>query len=193
MNSFYIRHMPLGEIVRRARPFFEKAESKLVGRSDEWFSSVIEAVRGEVYLLSELPKAAELFLDSTPALEAEAKEFLQNPASLPVVESLVNELKSSTEELLASELDGLMKKIAASTGVKGKGLFMPVRAVITGKTHGPELKQIAKQRSLFGRRTGNVRAASRSSRANICGSSDRPKARLGRKENSRAKPQSNPP
>lgn len=179
MNSFYIRHLPLPEIVRRARPFFQVADSsgdaqwgvasantestgadsakgndaagglkrhgagsKFVGRSDEWFASVIEVLRGEVQLLSDLPRAAELFLDSTPALEAEAKGFLENPASRPVVDALVAELSSSAQDLLAPEVEALMKKIAASTGVKGKLLFMPVRAVITGKTHGPELKQI---------------------------------------------------
>lgn len=150
MNSFYIRHMPLAEIVRRARPFFEKAESKLAGRSEEWFTSVIEAVRGEVHLLSELPRAAELFLDSTPELEVEAKEFLVNPMSRPVVDALVVELSNSTQALLAAEVEALMKKITVTTGVKGKGLFMPVRAVITGKTHGPELKQIL---PLLGRET----------------------------------------
>jgi nondiscriminating glutamyl-tRNA synthetase len=150
MNSFYIKHMPLAEIVLRARPFFEAAGSKLVGRSEEWFTSVIEIVRGEVQLLSELPQAAELFLDSTPTLEVEAKGFLDSPTSKPVVEALVAELSSSTQDLLSSEVEALMKKITASTGVKGKALFMPVRAVITGKTHGPELKQIL---PLLGRET----------------------------------------
>ncbi|MEO7162019.1 MAG: hypothetical protein ABI041_03785, partial [Bdellovibrionia bacterium] len=129
-------------IVRRARPYFETAGSKFVGRSDDWFTSVIEAIRGEVQLLSELPRAAELFLDSTPELEVEAKGFLENPISRPVVDALVSELSNSKQELLAPEVEALMKKIAASTGVKGKALFMPVRAVITGKTHGPELKLI---------------------------------------------------
>lgn len=142
MNSYYIRHMPVAEIARRSREFFEKAGSKLTGFSNEWFEGVIEAVRGEVTVLSELPRAAELFLESTPTLEAEAKAILADPASVKVVEELEKELKTGSGNLSVADVEALPKKIGAAAGVKGKALFMPMRAAITGKTHGPELKQI---------------------------------------------------
>lgn len=142
MNSYYIHHMPLPEIANRAKVFFEKAGSKWVGRSDSWFESVIGAVRTEVALLSELPQAAELFLESTPNLESDAKAILQDPASQKIIDSLVTELSSVKGDLSVSDVDALPKKIAALTGIKGKALFMPMRAVITGKTHGPELKLV---------------------------------------------------
>jgi nondiscriminating glutamyl-tRNA synthetase len=150
MNSFYLRHLPAAELIKRARPFFNQAGSKFTGRSDEWLTAVLDAVKGEVYLLSELPRAAELFLDATPELESEAKRFLVEPSSRPVIESLIFELSNSSQDLPVPEVEALMKKVAVSAGVKGKALFMPVRAVITGKTHGPELKQIL---PLLGRET----------------------------------------
>jgi Glutamyl- and glutaminyl-tRNA synthetases len=33
-------------------------------------------------------------------------------------------------------------KISNKTGFKGKELFMPLRLVLTGKSHGPELKYL---------------------------------------------------
>jgi nondiscriminating glutamyl-tRNA synthetase len=142
MNSYYILHMPIAELARRARPFFDLAGSKLVGYSDQWFENVLEAVRGEVNLLSELPKAAELFLEASPTMDFEAKSALTGPLARQIVESLILELTSGTGELSVADVEALPKKIAATTGAKGKALFMPMRAVITGKTHGPELKQI---------------------------------------------------
>ncbi len=35
-----------------------------------------------------------------------------------------------------------MKLIGEETGTKGKGLFMPIRASITGQFSGPELDQV---------------------------------------------------
>ena len=54
----------------------------------------------------------------------------------------MSELETQTEALSIADVDALPKKIAASTGIKGKALFMPMRAVITGRTHGPELKKV---------------------------------------------------
>jgi nondiscriminating glutamyl-tRNA synthetase len=35
-----------------------------------------------------------------------------------------------------------MKNVKEKTGAKGKELFMPVRAALTGKNHGPELDKV---------------------------------------------------
>ena len=35
-----------------------------------------------------------------------------------------------------------MKRVQKDTGVKGKNLYMPVRAALTGNVHGPELSNI---------------------------------------------------
>ena len=58
MNSFYIKSLPVEEIAKRARPYFEKS-GLLSGRSEGWYLSVVSALRGDVNLLSELPSAAE--------------------------------------------------------------------------------------------------------------------------------------
>ena len=36
--------------------------------------------------------------------------------------------------------DNWTKSISAKTGLTGKGLFMPLRLILTGKDKGPELK-----------------------------------------------------
>jgi nondiscriminating glutamyl-tRNA synthetase len=142
MNAYYIYHMPTAEIAKRARPFFEKAGSKLTEHSQQWFENVIDAVKGDVFVLSDFPQAAELFLGATPVLETEAKTILNEPTAKQIVGQLISELESGKGDLSVADIEALPKKIAASTGIKGKALFMPMRAAITGKTHGPELKQI---------------------------------------------------
>ena len=64
------------------------------------------------------------------------------------------QLKGASNELfeaLASHIveqgiDGFsasMKEVGKAVGVKGKGLFMPIRSAISGETHGPEMQRIA--------------------------------------------------
>ena len=38
--------------------------------------------------------------------------------------------------------DHWTSKINKKTGLKGKDLFMPLRLILTGKSHGPELKYL---------------------------------------------------
>ena len=142
MNSFYIHHLPPAELVARARPYFVKAGFSLEGRSDQWFEGVIATIRSEVALLSELPQVASLFLEGIPVLEADAKLVLVDPESKNIVDVLVSEIGQRSGEFQTEEIDSLTKKISTATGAKGKKLFMPIRAAITGRTHGPELKNI---------------------------------------------------
>jgi glutamyl/glutaminyl-tRNA synthetase len=44
----------------------------------------------------------------------------------------------SSEQVLAA----IQSSVKEKTGAKGKGLFMPMRASVTGKLHGPELKLV---------------------------------------------------
>jgi nondiscriminating glutamyl-tRNA synthetase len=45
------------------------------------------------------------------------------------------------ENFKADEIKAAMKAVQKSTGQKGKNLFMPIRAAVSGQTHGPDLPQ----------------------------------------------------
>lgn len=145
MNAYYLRHMPIAEIAQRARPFFEKAgmlaDGLFMEESPRWFEQVIAVVRSEAELLSDMPRLAAAFLSDSPRLEDEARAVLAAAEAQPVVQALTQELGNS-QAITEAWVADLGKRITASTGLKGKALFMPLRAALTGKTHGPELKLI---------------------------------------------------
>jgi len=147
MNGQYIKLLPLAEIAERARPFFEAhgVGGPLAGRFQDrpWMESLVDAVRGEVQLLSEIPKAAEMFFEQVPHLDDEALAVLKSEGATQVVAALESQIAAlSGESIDVAGVEALQKEVGASTGAKGKGLFMPMRAAITGKTHGPELKRV---------------------------------------------------
>jgi nondiscriminating glutamyl-tRNA synthetase len=151
MNGYYLRAAPIDEIVGLAKPYFQAyfKDTKIpnspseenTGAYSEWFKSLIQVTRaGDVSLLSDLPKAAETLLQATPSLETDAKTALSDPLATQVVDSLIQELNAAQESLTSTDVDAIQKKVGGTTGAKGKSLFMTMRAVITGKTHGPDLK-----------------------------------------------------
>lgn len=146
MNGFYIRNYPVEDIAARARPFFEGAsddiKQKISEKSDEWFRSLIETIRTEVNLLSELPDAAALFFEEGIDLADDAREILGSDQAKTVVDKLEEAIRSRDGDLQADDVGAIQKEVQKATGAKGKSLFMPIRAATTGKTHGPELKLI---------------------------------------------------
>lgn len=137
MNSFYLKAFPIEEVVKRAKPFFQGLEIK----NDQWFSDVLEVVRSEVNLLSELPVAAKLFFESEPSVSEDAKALLTNSENTAVVNEFETELKA-TQDLSAESISNIQKAIGKKLQKKGKALFMPIRALVTGQVHGPELAKI---------------------------------------------------
>jgi glutamyl/glutaminyl-tRNA synthetase len=67
---------------------------------------------------------------------------MEQPGFGALAAELKNQLSALPETLSAESVDALQKQVGAVTGAKGKGLFMPIRVAITGRTHGPEMKKV---------------------------------------------------
>lgn len=169
MNSHYIRSMPLAEVCKRARPFFEKTELAEVREgvkkaSPEWFSLMIDSVRGEAVHLSQLPELALFFFNSDIKLQDDARALLAESTAPGVVNAFEAGMASGSGDLTAEQIDTVQKQVAKDLGVKGKALFMPIRAISTGRAHGPELKKVL---PLLGRTEVLKRIQSLKQQANI--------------------------
>lgn len=82
-----------------------------------------------------------IFADELVITEEDAKEF----AGKDHVSDLAAAFKDALDEI--EEVDSefastIMKRIQKATGIKGKDLFMPTRAILTGNVHGPELNNV---------------------------------------------------
>ncbi len=143
MNSYWVKHQSVPTVAAMARPFFERDGFAAEAADATWLEAVVGAVRSEVELLAEFPQRAREFLGGAPGLDLEAAGVLKEPLASGVVAAFEGELVALGSSVLTREwVEAAQKRVAEKTGAKGKGLFMPLRAVLTGKTHGPDLKQI---------------------------------------------------
>ncbi|MDF3821024.1 glutamate--tRNA ligase, partial [Leptospira sp. 96542] len=80
----------------------------------------------------------EFFLESLQFENAEAKQLALDGNGPKVCQTFYNQVKSSD---LASpdSFKETMAKTGEISGEKGRTLFMPIRAITTGKSHGLEL------------------------------------------------------
>jgi nondiscriminating glutamyl-tRNA synthetase len=103
---------------------------------------LLHGIRGNLSTLADLPNELSPFLDDAVSFEAEARAAIESPRGREVCASLASELEplaSWSGEAVKSAIQSLGMRL----GIKGRDLFQPVRAALTGRTHGPELPLLA--------------------------------------------------
>lgn len=140
LNGQHMRRADLGRLVELAVPYLRKAGIFSGSYEPGYLARVIEAVRDGLSTLLELPREAEVFFRFDPQAALSLASGLRSPvSSLQILEALREELLKR-EVLTSQGYPGLVKALEQRTGLKGRALLRPVRAALTGKVSGPELK-----------------------------------------------------
>jgi nondiscriminating glutamyl-tRNA synthetase len=116
---------------------------------------VLEALRGNLATLADLPGELAPFLDEPPVFEPAAREVLAAPRAAAVCAAAAAAL-GALADWRAEGVKSAIQSVAPALDVKGRELFQPVRAALTGRTHGPELPLVAE---LLGRERSLARLA----------------------------------
>ncbi len=149
MNRSYINKTPTESLAKMAEPYFVKAGLISPDSAPEvlsWLALVVDAVKTHADHLDQLSLAAEIeiiygFQPDRPKLDEEARHILEQPDAQAVAREfarLVEERGTITFEAY-KEIVGQVK---AATRQKGKNLFHPIRAALTGRASGPELERL---------------------------------------------------
>lgn len=144
VNSHYMKDYDLEKLCQLEKPYM--IESGLMTEEEidnnfEWFKILVETVRDGLDKLEDLPKAVQFLFGDLNVKEENALEELKKDHVLQLIDQFIEEL-NSVEEVGDEFSRTVMKKIQKATGIKGKDLYMPVRAAISGNVHGPELNNI---------------------------------------------------
>lgn len=141
VNRAHLKSLRGEKAAEAARPFLERDGLHLEGVSPQWLAAALESVWEEVDTLSQLPSRIKFLFDEGWGMEPEAERLLAGEESRKVVRSLKEEMLAVGDlgpETYRRVLSGVSQRV----GVSGRRLYMPVRAVLTGRTHGPELERV---------------------------------------------------
>ena len=114
MNGQYIHAMSAEELRPLVAKFFDAA----------WLVEGIDVVKTSVHRLTQFREALRFVSDYTPPQVDRA-----------FAEAVANELQAHGAE----DVKGMTERLKNATGLKGKALFQPLRLMLTGMDHGPEL------------------------------------------------------
>jgi nondiscriminating glutamyl-tRNA synthetase len=147
MNANYLRKMDHNELVSQALPYL-RAANYLDQEPDEdtkgLLAEMIEAVSDHISTLAELPEELKIFFhfDVKQAIQSpEIKQMFEQEKALKVIEKIFSAIEN-TEELSFDLFKEIAVAVGKEVGSKGSELYHPIRAAITGKFSGPELKKI---------------------------------------------------
>jgi nondiscriminating glutamyl-tRNA synthetase len=138
-NGLYIRDLSSDEWVAVAAPFLPDEVTQRFDADAQ--REILDILQAKVETLGDLATQALIFLDDVTC-DDEARAVLAQETSRAVLIALAGELESMTDEWASDHIKAAFKKAGKDAGVKGKDLFFPLRAAVTGNLHGPDLARV---------------------------------------------------
>src|SRR5690606_7472706 len=105
-----------------------------------WARELIALYQDKMSYGAEIVEKSALFFKEELELEDDAKEVLADPDASRVLAAFLDEVKEA-DSLTPEKVKEKIKAVQKATGLRGKKLFMPIRAAVTGQTHGPDLQK----------------------------------------------------
>ncbi|WP_311491541.1 glutamate--tRNA ligase [uncultured Anaerococcus sp.] len=140
VNGHYVRELSPEELAKDIKPYMLKAglidesypEDKLVLLAETWQSAIDK--------FSDAPELAKNYYIKSEDVDYDddAKEAISTDEARTLFAAFLNQL-DQVDEIDADFAKSVMKTIQKETGIKGKNLWFPVRAAVTGSVHGPDL------------------------------------------------------
>ncbi|OPY13965.1 MAG: Glutamate--tRNA ligase 1 [Syntrophus sp. PtaB.Bin001] len=141
LNSLYIHNEAPDRLRAKLFPFIRKAGFNVDQLDAEWLEKMVDAVKPNLETLADIGSYMAMLADEQIRIGADAASLLREEEARAVIRALLQLLEN--DALPAEDsYPQLMTTLGKTAGVKGKKLFMPVRAALTGATHGPELDKI---------------------------------------------------
>ena len=150
MNGQYIKKASVDTIVDGIQPFLEKAGMiQTESESDKtvWLEKVAELLRDRIDYFAQAPEQLAQILDDDYQIDTsdEAQDIL-NAETVPILCSALDEKMTAADQWNAAyiqkDIIKAIQKEHKQEKIKGKALYMPIRLILTGSMHGPDLALI---------------------------------------------------
>ncbi len=141
VNRAHMKKLPEEELVARTRRVLQESGLDEAGVSDSWLRSAVGMFAPEVDTLKDLAERLRLFIDENLVWEPEAERLLETEETRKILSGLQEELEGAGE-ITAENYKPIISALGKRAGVTGRRLYLPLRAALTGKMHGPELDKV---------------------------------------------------
>lgn len=147
INAHYMKEADVERITALAIPHL--VESGYINQEDtkekyEWLKDMVQVLQDRLSYAGEIVDKVDIFFKTEIQPEDEQAEEILKLEHLPHLLEVFAQKVEAAE--IVDEVFGknVFKTIQKETGYKGKNLFMPIRVVLTGEVHGPDLPLMMK-------------------------------------------------
>ncbi len=142
VNGQHLKLLPAAELVA-ALDKLAPAGHAYHAQSAAWKEQCVELLKQKVDFLPEmLTMMEQVIFDEEVEMSDELKDILSWETTPKIIAYLRGELAGVTSQVTEAQLNLWSEHVKKELGIKGKPLFMGLRAALTGKGHGPDLKFI---------------------------------------------------
>ena len=145
ISAQYIKKASPEMITELALPHLREAGyigDELSVKDREWLTQVVALLQDYISYAAEIVNHIDLFFNEDVEFEnEEAAQVLRDEDVPAVIDSFCEKLQA-LEIVDAPSVKALLKGITKELKLGGKKVFMPLRVVLTGKMHGPDLDKI---------------------------------------------------
>ena len=141
VNGQHIKKMENPQLIKLVSDLPES--SFFNKQTPEWKNAAVELLKnGHAHFVSDFPKLInDMILKENLEMTDTLKDILSWETTPKIITYIASQVDSiSTEFMTEAQMNGWMDHVKKEMGVKGKPLFMGVRAALTGQDHGPDLK-----------------------------------------------------
>lgn len=143
LNNHYIKNADPEVIAALAIPHLQSASllpEQLTTEQEVWAKTLVALYQEQMISASDIVELSDMFFRDQLEIDEEAAGILAEEQVPQVLSAFLEKVEAGAEyspEVIA----GWIKEVQKETGVKGKGLFMPIRVALTGQTHGRDLNK----------------------------------------------------
>jgi nondiscriminating glutamyl-tRNA synthetase len=145
ISAQYIKKASPEVITELALPHLREADyigDELSVKDREWLTQVVALLQDYISYAAEIVNHIDLFFNENVEFENEEAAQVLRDGDVPAVIDSFCEKLQALEMVDAPSVKALLKGITKELKLGGKKVFMPIRVVITGKMHGPDLDRI---------------------------------------------------
>lgn len=143
LNGIYIRQADPALLTDTLTPFLKEAgyDESTFGR--ERLQGIVAALQDSLPTLADIGRHLDIFSDDRFRHDEDAAALLKDDDARRVLAALGGVLEArGSLDAEAVHFEVLVRRIGDQTGLRGKKLYLPIRAALTGRLHGPELDKV---------------------------------------------------
>jgi nondiscriminating glutamyl-tRNA synthetase len=141
LNSHYLRKEEEERFTELLLPYLERAGLPIHHVDPSHLTKISGVLKENLVILSQVEEYLGIFFDEKFFFEDGAKTVLLDSRNREILHIILNVLEALSE-ITPDNCSSLLSQLEEKTGRKGKDLYTPLRAGITGKMKGPELAKV---------------------------------------------------